>query len=71
MNRPKINPPEREETIGFAEGEEIDWRQYFVDFRTMVWPMFEAEGFTFVEAINFWRQEIMLTYIKQMAGGYE
>lgn len=65
------NPPEREEAIGFTEVEEIDWRQYFADFRSTVWPMFEAEGFTFVEAINFWRHEIMIFHlieIKQKLG---
>lgn len=58
-----VNPPERDEAIGFTEDEEISWREYFTDFRQTVWPMFEAEGFTFFEAIMFWRHEIMLGHI--------
>lgn len=59
----KVNPPERDEQVGFTEEEEISWRQYFVDFRKLVWPLFEAEGFTYVEALMFWRQEIMLGHV--------
>ena len=60
----KVNPPEREENVGFIESEEITWREYFVDFRTTVWPMLEAEGFTFVEAMMFWRQEMCLAALR-------
>lgn len=67
MKHAKVNPPEREETVGFPEDEEISWRQYFVDWRATVWPMFEAQGFTFVEAITFWRQEILLGYVQKIA----
>lgn len=58
--------PEREEAIGFEESEEIDWRQYLTDFKSTVWPMFAKEGFTFPEALMFWRQEILLTRITQV-----
>lgn len=56
-------PPEREENVGFTEEEEISWRQYFLDFRELVWPMFEAQGFTYVEALMFWRQEMVLSQL--------
>lgn len=59
MARQLVNPPDREEHVGFTEEEEISWRRYFIDFRELVWPMFEKEGFTYVEAMMFWRQEIV------------
>lgn len=64
MAKKLFDPPEREETIGFTEEEEISWHEYFLDFREKVWPMFEAQGFTFVEAITFWRNEIHLYELK-------
>lgn len=68
MTRPstKINPPEREENVGFTEEEEISWRQYFTDFKTTVWPMLAAQGFTFPEALTFWRHEILLCQITEL-----
>ena len=58
--QPLFNPSEREESVGFSEVEEISWHEYFVDFRETVWPMLEKQGFTFPEALMFWRQELLL-----------
>lgn len=69
--RAKVNPPERGENVGFTEEEEISWRQYFVDFRELIWPMLQAEGFTYVEALMFWRQEVMIAYLIQLTGNDE
>lgn len=60
------DPGEREESVGFEESEEVDWRQYFNDFRQLIWPMFEAEGFTFPQAITMWRQEILVSEIRRL-----
>jgi hypothetical protein len=57
--RKLVNPPERDENVTFDEESEISWRQWFTDFRELVWPMLEKEGFTFPEAVLFWRQEIV------------
>lgn len=59
-------PPEREEAIGFKESEEVEWREYLHDFRATVYPMFQREGFTYVEAIMFWRQEMLLSQITEL-----
>lgn len=57
---------EREEEIGFTEEEEQSWRRYFLDFREMIWPMLEKEGFTYVQALMFWRQEVLTGQIAQL-----
>lgn len=64
-------PEERKETVGFTESEEIEWRQYFLDFRETVWPMFQAEGFTFVQAMMFWRQEIVISKLQEIINEFE
>lgn len=65
MPEPKV-VPEREESVGFSEDEEIDWRQYLHDFKKTVWPMFAGYGFTFPEALSLWRHEILLTRITEV-----
>jgi hypothetical protein len=58
-----VNPPDREEQVGFTEEEEISWHQYFLDFRELVWPMLEKQGFTYTQALMFWRGEVMIGYL--------
>ena len=62
MDVPKLIP-EREENVCFTEEEEISWRQFFCDFKTTVWPMLAKEGFTYTEALMFWRQEALIGHI--------
>lgn len=55
--------PERDEQIGFTEDEEISWHQYFLDFKTTIWPVLAKQGFTYTEAVMFWRQEVLIGQI--------
>ena len=57
---------EREEQVGFTEEEEISWHQYFLDFETTVWPMLKEQGFTWVQALLFWRGEVMIGHLIQL-----
>jgi len=60
------NPSEREEAVCFDEASEIEWRQWFTDFRQRIWPMFKAEGFTFQQAVMLWRQEGINSRLQQL-----
>ena len=62
----RVLPPEREENVGFTEAEQISWEQYFVDFRELIWPMFDRQGFTYQQALMFWRQEMLLSNIIEL-----
>jgi len=57
---------ERDEQVGFTEEEEVSWIQYFADFKTTVWPLLAAQGFTFPQALMFWRQEVLTGHIIQL-----
>lgn len=54
---------ERDELVLFDEETEISWLQYFEDFKRTAWPMLAAQGFTFPQALLFWRQEQVLSQL--------
>lgn len=57
---------DREEAINFPEDEEIAWREYLIDFRARIWPMFEEQGFTFPQAFASWRQEMIISKLDRI-----
>ncbi|HEX9430575.1 MAG TPA: hypothetical protein VF944_09375 [Candidatus Bathyarchaeia archaeon] len=58
-------PPD-EELIGIDEASEIEWRNYFIEFREKIWPMFQEQGFTFPEAYLCWRMEQVTTRLTEL-----
>jgi len=46
--------PDDPEGLIFTEAAERSWRAYLSEFREQVWPVFEAQGFTFEGAFSCW-----------------
>ena len=47
-------PKPEEDGLTFPEDAERSWRAYLADFKSEVWPVFEAQGFSMDAAIVCW-----------------
>lgn len=65
--KPGFIIPERDDAIAFPECDEESWRQYFVEFREKVWPMFKSHGFTQGEAWFAWQMQNVITRLDRIA----